>query len=138
MRRLFAVIMIATASASPGPRADPVPRVSLVQLIARPTDFDGQRVRVIGYVTIGFEDQALFLGPADFENGIFESSVELELGKREMPLTSNEYAMVEGIFHVKSPTTPVRLGVGMIDSITQIQPWFMSTKGKYARGCGCW
>jgi len=137
MRRLIAVVIIAVAGASPTQNADPAPRVSLIQLLARPADFDGQRVHLVGYVTVGFEEQALFLNPADHENGIFENSVALDLGNKQMPLGSDEYAQVEGTFHAK-PVTSGRLGVGKLDSITKLQPWILSKKAQTIRTWGCW
>jgi hypothetical protein len=116
-------------------------RVSLMQLIARPADFDGQRVQVIGYVTTEHETQALFVNPEDYKNGVLENSVEISMGHgREMPLQADDYAVVEGVFHAKSPTYSVRFGVAEIDSITRIEPWFLSKKEvakRNARTGGC-
>jgi len=138
MRKLFTVIMVAVASASPAQQSDPAPRVSLIQILARPADFDGKRVRVIGYATVGTEDTALFLGPSDFENIIFENSVFLNFGTPESPLTNNQYAQIEGVFHIKSEKNHVRQSVGVIDSITYVRPWLMDEKSKALRPLGCW
>src|SRR5690349_16969292 len=91
-------------------------RVSLIQRIARPADFDGHRVEVVGYVTTEFEDEAIFVNPGDAENGVLDNCVKISLARgQEMPLKSDEYAVVEGVFHAK--TSNVRGGQAKIDSI---------------------
>lgn len=116
-------------------------RVSLMQLIARPADFDGQRVQVIGYVTTEFETEAMFVNPEDLKNGVLDNSVMISWGVgQSMPLKSDDYAVVEGIFHAKTPTHHVRFGVAEIDSITRLEPWFLSEKEvtkRKARTGGC-
>lgn len=138
MRKLLLIAVVILVGGAAEPDAGTVTEVSLVQLIARPLDFEGQRVRVVGYVTIGFEEKAIYLNPQDYENGVLDNAVELNLGSKKMTLESNEYGLVEGIFHAKTPTHPVRIGVAEIDSITKIEPWFLSAKSRAARARGCW
>jgi hypothetical protein len=118
--------------------------VSLIQLIARPADFEGQLVEVVGYVTTSFEDEAIFVNPEDYENGVFENSVKiaLEIGQK-MPLESDQYAVVVGVVHAKRETRNTRGGVAEIDSITKLEPWFLSKKEVAKRkaktgGCLWW
>lgn len=137
MRKVLLIAVVIVASGAAEQDAGKAVEVSLIQLLARPLDFDGQRVRVVGYVTVGFEDEGIFLNPQDYENGILENSVRLDMGNKEMPLQSNEYAVVEGTFHAETPTYDVRGGFAEIGSITEIKPWFLSAKSR-AKARGCW
>ena len=140
MRKILLIALVIVASGAAEPDAGKAVEVSLIQLLARPLDFDGQRVRVVGYVTVGFEDEGIFLNPEDYENGILDNSVRIDMGNKEMPLQSNEYGLVEGTFHAKTPTHPVRGGLAEIDSITKLEPWFLSAKSRRARAArtqGC-
>lgn len=141
MRNLVLITIVTLVG---GPvEQDPVKpeQVSLIQLIARPADFDGKRVQVIGYVTTEHEDQGIFISREHFENGVLANAVEISLAHgQEMPLKNDDYAVVEGVIHAKSPTHHVRFGVAEIDSITRIQPWVLSEKEvakRKARTGGC-
>lgn len=134
MRRIVFITIIALASGPVEQEPVKAERVSLIQLIARPADFDGQRVQVVGYVTTSVEDEAIFVNPEDAENGVLDNSVKIRLGTYEaMPLKSDEYAIVEGVFHAKTPTHNIRARVAEIDSITRIEPWYLSKKEVAAR-----
>ena len=118
-------------------------RVSLIQLIARPADFEGQRIQVVGYVTTAFEEKAIYVNPEDYENGVLDNSVAISLGDEQMPLKSDQYAVVEGIVHANPQTRNTRGGVAEIDSITKLEPWFLSKKEVAKRkaktgGCLWW
>jgi hypothetical protein len=41
--------------------------VSLIQLIANPESYDGKKVRIIGFLRLEFEGDALYLHQVDFE-----------------------------------------------------------------------
>src|SRR5262245_48689222 len=49
--------------------------VSLIELIARPRDFDGRRIMVHGTLALGFEHMALYLHREDYEGGVTANSV---------------------------------------------------------------
>lgn len=139
MRKMVLITLITLVGGPIEKEPAKAERVSLIQLIARPADFDGQHVQVVGYVTTDFEDEAIFVNPADAENGVLDNSVKLSLAhEQEMPLKSDEYAVVEGVFHAK--TSNVRGGRAKIDSITKLEPWVLSEKEvakRKARTGGC-
>lgn len=83
--------------------------VSMIQLIARPSDFDGEYVRVIGFYRHEFEGNALYLHREDYERGLPKNGLWMD-GKPEHNMT---YVLVEGRFNAKrqdddrsSSTTP--------------------------------
>jgi hypothetical protein len=138
MRKLLLTALIILASGAAGPDTGAIVEVSLIQLLARPLDFDGRRVRVVGYVTVGFEEQAVFLNPQDYENGVLNNSVVLHISTDDIPFKSNEYALVEGVFHAETPTYHVRGGPAEFNPVTKIEPWSPSAKSRAARARGCW
>ena len=71
-------------------------RVSLVQLIAAPEQFEGKLIQVAGYCFVGFEERALYLSKDDFANNIRKNAIWLDLkGHDEL---SGQYVMAEGVF----------------------------------------
>jgi hypothetical protein len=80
--------------------------VSLIQLIATPEQYDGQVVRVIGFVHIEFEGNAIYLHREDYEHNIIGNALWLDhpecvTGAKGKPLISG-YALVEGTFNAKN------------------------------------
>src|SRR5262249_41892746 len=75
--------------------------VSLIQLIANPTEFDQKRVVVKGYVVLEFEDKSLYLSEADAKHGITRNSVWLNVSDAiysDRARFHQRYVLVEGTF----------------------------------------
>jgi hypothetical protein len=53
--------------------------ISLVELIARPKDFDGKRVQVRGTLALGFEHNALYLHREDYDHGNVANAIWVDL-----------------------------------------------------------
>ena len=53
--------------------------VSLIELIANPTRYDGKPVQTSGYVVLGSHDGAVFVSEGDARNAVAENSVVLPL-----------------------------------------------------------
>jgi len=78
--------------------------VSLVQLIANPDSFDGRPIRVVGYLTIEFENTELYLHREDAEQALYKNGVWADLGRAETKKYSTmnkKYVVVEGVFDSK-------------------------------------
>jgi hypothetical protein len=75
--------------------------VSLIRVIASPRDFDGKRVRLIGYVANNGIDGAvgLYISESDARNFVVPNSVDLKIETAEVDKFTNEYAILEGTFH---------------------------------------
>jgi hypothetical protein len=85
--------------------SEPAPQVSLVELIAAPARFEGQRVVVIAYLKLEFEGNALYVHREDFEQGIFKNGLWLEVNREEMQRyseSSGKYVLAEGTFTTTS------------------------------------
>jgi hypothetical protein len=78
--------------------------VSLIQLIANPTAFDQKRVLVMGYVTLEFENQHIYLSEADAKHGITRNSLWLDVSDATYANRARfhqRYVLVEGTFNAR-------------------------------------
>ena len=53
----------------------------MIQLIANPQAYDHKLVRVIGYLDLQFEGNAIYFHSGDFEHAIYENSIWINLPK---------------------------------------------------------
>src|SRR5207344_2388840 len=84
------------------PALDPI-TVSLIQLIARPSDYDGRPVRVIGFARLEFEGHGLFLLREDDEQYLATNAVWVDVELRpEFTALNGRYVIVEGVFEAKN------------------------------------
>lgn len=89
-----ALVLLGASSA----RAAPAPaRVSIIQLIASPTSFDGAAVAVDGFLASDRAGARLFLHREDFERGLIANAVTLS-GEVE-PALSGRYVHLVGTVH---------------------------------------
>jgi hypothetical protein len=122
-----AIAVMACTAEEPSPPVHAAePRdVSLVQLIANPTEYHGKLVRVIGFCRLEFEGNALYLHREDFERGIAKNAVWLSVGwpvpepRRQL---SDEYVLVEGIFDGEARGHMSSFS-GELRSITRMDRW---------------
>jgi hypothetical protein len=99
--------------------------ISAIQLIATPEQFNGQDVRVIGFLHLEFEGDALYLHREDFENSIMRNAVAIELSdsqSRSWRRLNNHYVVVEGRF---SSVAKGHLAIrsGSIQSVIRLSNW---------------
>lgn len=131
--RMLAVVMIALCVALPAAamkmpdatygrrtRGVPVETVSLVAVIANPQAYNGKRVMLDGYLSIEFEDSALFLSQTDHDLFFQKNGIMLDPPRAMSPAhraaLSGRYARVEGVFVAdKAPYT-----WGYSGSITEV------------------
>lgn len=113
--------------------------VSMVQLIATPEKYHGQLIRVDGYLSVEFEDFALYLTRDDYEHLSGNNAVWVDFtpgilkGPAGMTPDENKslqgkYVVVEGIFDGNSHG---HLGsfAGAIHKISRLQ--IMRTRAEY-------
>jgi len=81
--------------------------VSFIQLIATPQKFHKKAVRVKGYVSLDFEDYALYLARDDYDHLTGDNGVWLDFkpgvlkSPKEKTDLQGRYVLVEGIFNAK-------------------------------------
>lgn len=99
--------------------------VSMIQLIANPQQFNGRQVRLIAYLRLEFEGDALYLHREDFTRGMTSNALWIALDDKQLKASrtlNNGYVLVEGVF---SSTDKGHLGMfsGAIDQVTRLQAW---------------
>lgn len=103
---------------------EPAPSVSLVQVIAAPQTWNGKLVRVIGFLRLEFEGDALFLHEEDFVHKILANAVGVDLD-REFPERAKlgmNYVLIEGVFIASDPRDASAY-VGKISRIRRAEIW---------------
>ena len=88
-------------------------RVSMVQLIATPEKYDGQLITVEGYLSVEFEDFALYLSHDDYDHLNGDNAVWVDfkpgilrgpagVSPNENKVWQGEFVSVEGTFDANS------------------------------------
>jgi len=98
--------------------------VSLIQLIARPQDYDGEYVRVFGFYRHEFEGTALYLHREDYEHALYKNGLWMTTFSQSPALSAHNmtYVLVEGRFNAKR-RGHLSLWSGEISEITRTIPW---------------
>jgi hypothetical protein len=96
----------------------------MVQLLADPQKFHGQRVQVIGFAHFEFEGNAIYLSKEDYDYGITKNGLWLSTSKdsgdpREL---NNSYLVVEGTLNAEMKGH-LGLWSGSIENITVLRRW---------------
>lgn len=110
--------------------------ISAIRLIATPELFDGQEVRVIGFLHLELEGDAVYVHRQDFENSIDQNSVAIELSEsqeRTWSKLNNHYVIIEGRF---SSTAKGHLGArsGSLQDVARLGDWSASRARKRPSG----
>lgn len=77
-------------------------RISLINLIATPKQYDGRRVAVKGYIHLEFEGSGLYLHEDDYRHTAYENAIWVNLLKSgESKECQDAYVTVFGIFRAE-------------------------------------
>ena len=100
--------------------------VSILQLIANPERYDGQRVQVIGFLRLEFEGSGIYLHREDYERGIPQNGLAVQLPsaitKEQTDAVNMHYVICLGTF-VAAPRGHFGLWSGTIKDIERLQVW---------------
>lgn len=124
MTPLWAAIAVLSAV----PDGGAAESVSMVQLIARPEEFDGRRVRLIAWLSLGFEESVVYLHREDFDVANSSNALWLELdgqpegATRTIPSGRRGWVVVEGVFE-RSLRGHLGASRGGIRDVTTLVPW---------------
>jgi len=126
-RRALIALSAALAIAVPAKAEEEAPRdISLINLIATPERFDGKRVRLVGFLRIEFEGNALYLHEEDLRQGITDNAVWIDLPKgtdrKHYAPLSDHYVLVEGRFEANL-RGHLNLFSGTITDVTRLEIW---------------
>jgi hypothetical protein len=109
-----------------GIRAQPkanLPLTSAIALIANPEKYDGKVVETEGYVTLGYEDTAVFVTKADKDAWLTANAIFLDLSEVErakFKKLEGNYCFVIGVFRNRHGHED--LFPGELDNIQSIRP----------------
>ena len=130
MRKILQVLIVMLfciwATAESGELSD----VSMIQLVANPQQYDGKPIRVIAFLNLEFEGNALYLHREDFDRSIVSNAVWISLEDDQVRTSrklSGGYVLVEGIFSAKD-RGHFGMFSGSIQQVTRIQGWGRSKK----------
>ena len=127
MRRYMIVAALSVAAFSfttRGRAVEMAENVSMVQLIATPEKFDGKFVRVIGFLNLEFEGDALYLHREDLVQSL-DNCVwvhRTDVMERDRKKLNRHYVMIEGNFDAQDHGHMGMFG-GAIKDITRIETW---------------
>jgi hypothetical protein len=118
----LAVVLMCICGAA---RSTELRDVSMVQLIANPQQYDGTAIRLIAFLNLEFEGDALYLHREDFEKSIPLNGIWISLTDQQAHASkklSGGYVLIEGTFSAKDRG---HLGMfsGSVQTITRIQSW---------------
>lgn len=96
--------------------------VTVAELVARPRDFHGKRVRVLGFVNLQFECNGLYSHQDDLLHGLIRNGLWIEPTGFGADSVNNHYVLVEATFDA------IRRGhfamwSGSLHHVTRINRW---------------
>lgn len=101
--------------------------ISLINLISTPEKYHRKKIRIIGFMNLEFEGNAIYLHKEDYErsiysNGFWVSIDEPILKKINEEKLNRSYVMIEGVFNMNQ-RGHMGLWSGEIEHITRIIKW---------------
>jgi hypothetical protein len=118
---LLAALVLVSASARPSEIRD----VSMIQLIANPQQYDGSPIRLIAFLNMEFEGNALYLHREDYEKSMPSNAIWISLTDQQLNKSkklSGGYVLVEGTFRAKD-RGHLGMFAGSVERVTRIQTW---------------
>jgi hypothetical protein len=108
--------------------------VSLLKVIANPKNYDGKRVRIVGFLNINFESDALYSHKEDYLHSITRNAVSVHISMRLRTMTNvdicnKKYVIIEGTFDAKDYGHE-NLFEGALKDVTLLKLWHPTKKDK--------
>lgn len=104
--------------------------VSIVQLLVNPDKYEGKPVRVMAYLSLELEENAIYLHREDFEKQLFSNGIGLVVTPQQY-LTykklGRSYVIVEGVFST-AYRGHLETYVGSLHSVTSLMSWKRARK----------
>lgn len=104
--------------------------VSTISLVANPQQYEGQFVRVIGFLHLEFESNVLYLHKEDYERVISPNGIWISLTDQQKinaKKLSNNYVIVEGMFNSKMKGH-MGMWSGSLQEISRLEKWQIHRK----------
>jgi hypothetical protein len=77
-------------------------KIAFTDLISNTQYYDGQQLEVIGYLSLNFESDALWLSKAEYDTGDYKKAIWVSIDERKLKRTmrfNHHYIMVEAVFN---------------------------------------
>ncbi|MTW11610.1 hypothetical protein GM658_13475 [Pseudoduganella eburnea] len=125
MRKFMRVLIVGLFCLCTSAKSSELSDVSMVQLISNPQQYDGKPIRLIAFLNLEFEGNALYLHREDFDKSILSNAVWISLDDQQLRASrklSKGYVLVEGIFNAKD-RGHFGMFSGSIERVTRLQSW---------------
>lgn len=103
-RFVFAALLLLNLGFAHGAPAAPPRTVPMQQLLDEPEKFEGQRVRVVGFLRLEFDQNTLYPNRDDYNTSQTKHALLLDLSNAQLRSSgklNNGRVMVEGVFRTK-------------------------------------
>ena len=107
--------------------------VSLVQVIANPQQYDGKKIRFIGFLRLEFEGNAAYLHQEDYDNGISMNAIWIdvpsdmtEVQKKD---TNLHYVICAGTFRA-ADHGHMGMFSGSLANVYRLEVWLGSARNR--------
>jgi hypothetical protein len=98
---------------------------TLLQVLANPQKYDGQKLLVIGFLHLEFEGDGLYLHKEDFDNAIVGNVIWVDVSpemKKRFSQINDKYVVISGTFDANSHGH-MDLFSGTLNNITRCDVW---------------
>jgi hypothetical protein len=100
--------------------------VSLIQLIANPKAYDNKRVRVIGYLHLEFEGNAMYLHHEDFDYGLTKNAIWInvpeDMTNEQIKIVNDQYVICTARFR-SGRQGHMGMNSGEFFDVTRLETW---------------
>jgi hypothetical protein len=100
--------------------------VSLINLIATPEKYQGKIVRVVGYLNLEFEGNAIYIHKEDYEHALLKNAIWIDLSREEegknTKTFNKKYVILVGVFDMND-NGHMSLFSGTIGKISRLDIW---------------
>lgn len=130
----FLCLVLFSTTAAPAQRSgyypssgpDNAEQVSLIQLIANPQAYDHKVVRIIGYLHLEFEGNAVYLHRDDFEHAIYENSLWInppkDISPTQIKAVNDHYVICTARF-VANRHGHMGMFGGELEDVRRLEVW---------------
>jgi hypothetical protein len=105
--------------------ASQAPVVAMSELIAEPQRFEGQQIRVVGFLRLEFEKNGLYLAREDYNNTVTEHALWLDLKNAQLRSSSklnHGHVIIEGRFGSPEKARNGKWG-GALMQVSSLRMW---------------
>ena len=109
--------------------------VSLIKLIANPERYDGKAVRVIGFLNLEFEGDALYIHKEDFLAAISQNAIWVHINQSKLKNAAKcnkKYVIIEAVFDANN-TGHMGMFGGALKNITRLDLWYQPNEKRKSR-----